>query len=356
MRGACVLLLLARFECCGSLGAAMQAAALSSAPPWLRAPSQPAVTAALSSAPPWLRAPSAPEPAAGIEPAGAKVYTTSVALVPPDDAWLEFQEARESLRDAGLYRWPPHVNLLYPFVPEADFGAATTALSAAAASIVPFEVLFDGLGVFGGRHRGTLYCHPVSAAQVQSLVYLQAALQSCIPHCDDQQRGGKFVPHLTLAHFPSAESAAEARNALLERGWAPRAFTVKADVHVMRRIGAGGQFERCAMLPLGGPPHQTFAPPMRFDKMPLKEAAYVSDARAAKKRQPYKPSRQRSPRRSPEERAQVKMRTLEDIAEIRAARAAKKQAAESQASESPAALSESEPTEGQTSLVESRGD
>ena len=64
----------------------------------------------------------------------SKVYTSTVALVPPEEAWLPIQQARESLRDKGLYRWPPHINLLYPFVPEEHFAQAADALAPAAAA------------------------------------------------------------------------------------------------------------------------------------------------------------------------------------------------------------------------------
>ena len=81
----------------------------------------------------------------------SKVYTSTVALVPPEVAWLPIQQARESLRDKGLYRWPPHINLLYPFVPEEHFAQAADALAPAAAATPPFELTLDTFGVFGGR-------------------------------------------------------------------------------------------------------------------------------------------------------------------------------------------------------------
>jgi hypothetical protein len=49
-----------------------------------------------------------------------KSYTSTVCMVPPEsaiDAWTELTRLRTSVEDPGLYRWPPHVNLLYPFAP-----------------------------------------------------------------------------------------------------------------------------------------------------------------------------------------------------------------------------------------------
>ena len=38
-------------------------------------------------------------------------HWASVALVPPAAAWGRLQAARLGLRDPGLWRWPPHVNV-----------------------------------------------------------------------------------------------------------------------------------------------------------------------------------------------------------------------------------------------------
>ena len=48
-------------------------------------------------------------------------HETSVALIPPDSAWPPIQDARMLVQDKGLWRWPPHANLLYPFVAPAEF-------------------------------------------------------------------------------------------------------------------------------------------------------------------------------------------------------------------------------------------
>eukprot|EP00961_Rhodomonas_salina_P236992 3203347-Rhodomonas_salina.1 len=64
-----------------------------------------------------------------------KVHHTTVALIPPDEAWSSIQaawstqELRAELKDKGLYRWPPHINLLYPFVPERRFAVSPKLLN-----------------------------------------------------------------------------------------------------------------------------------------------------------------------------------------------------------------------------------
>ena len=279
-----------------------------------------------------------------------KVHTSTVALVPPDAAWPPLQAARAQLQDKGLYRWPPHINLLYPFVPSEGFADAIGALAPAVGALRPFEVELDGLGVFGGRSRGVLYCHPTSTEQTERLCELQAALQLVMPSCDDQQRigSGRFVPHLTLSHFPSADAAEQARQLLLESGWAPGAFLVATDaVHIMRRLGGDGQFERACTLPLGtagamGGTGEPPSPPVLLDPcrpfvgMPTEEAEWIRELRRAGKQRGRggfggrggRASRRRAPRRTPEEREAIRNRTPEDIERIRSERAAKRAAAQ----------------------------
>jgi len=48
-----------------------------------------------------------------------KLYHWTVCMVPPENServWSKLTECRTELRDPGLFRWPPHTNLLYPFL------------------------------------------------------------------------------------------------------------------------------------------------------------------------------------------------------------------------------------------------
>ena len=74
-----------------------------------------------------------------------------MALVPPEEQWPPIQQTRTSLQDKGIYRWPPHINLLYPFVPFDAFDEAASLLGAALEQVEPFDVTLDSLDVFGGR-------------------------------------------------------------------------------------------------------------------------------------------------------------------------------------------------------------
>lgn len=216
-----------------------------------------------------------------------KQHKSTVALIPPEEAWPSIQAVRYELYDKGLYRWPPHINLLYPFVHTDFFPEAIQALVHSTRACEPFELTLDSLGVFGGRARGVLYCQPSSTAQLHALRDLQATLQSAVPHCSEQQRNGVYTPHLTLSHFPS-RAAAEAARDVLAPSWNPVSFSCERAVHVLRRLGDGGQFERAFTLQLGvgtGAVTEVMDPPQRFAAMPEHEADWVRQAR----KDAYKP-------------------------------------------------------------------
>ena len=230
----------------------------------------------------------------------AKTYTSAVCMVPPESntqLWNILTKARTEVKDPGLYRWAPHVNLLYPFVDiwSMDQTNATSILSKlreATKKIEPFYVSLNTFGCFGGKNRGVLWLYPTSynncassneeqpnrsAAEAtaegkEPMILLQQYLQDAIPYCNDQQqkRGvngyDKFVPHMTLSHFENLDDAKQAQMQL-EEWWGKTYMDSTPDVsdtgfnnattfllnevYVLQRAGDEGQFKIVATIPLG---------------------------------------------------------------------------------------------------------
>ena len=112
----------------------------------------------------------------------------------------------------------------------------------------------------------------------------------------------------------------------------PVEFDVDA-VHLLEREGHGGQFEIFEKVPLGRAPlwrlRRLFRRKRRFVGMPAEPPDWVADAMAERSSRRFRGrGKRRRKRRSAAERAEIAARTPEDIAAIRAERAAKRLAKE----------------------------
>jgi 2'-5' RNA ligase len=241
-----------------------------------------------------------------------KVHHVTVCMVPPLEAefvWTTVMDMRQQLKDPGFYRWPPHANLLYPFLEikqtHDEENDTTTSmydllnkLQTAAARIEPFTVRLDKLGTFGGKQRGVLWLAPDSFYSnatvrgdelvtkqegVKPLLQLHKALEDVFPMCKDPTKLGSFTPHMTLSHFINLDDALVAQQAI-ESEYAtqlPQLEFPLDRIYLLRRQGDGGQFLRIADVGLGkSGTYQYWADqPRPFPGMPIKEADWVYEER-----------------------------------------------------------------------------
>lgn len=125
-----------------------------------------------------------------------KTHQTAVVLSPPEDSWGAIQVIRQK-HDRNFRRWMPHVTLLYPFLPKAQFETWADVFGAACRSVAPFEVTLATFRYFEhGRGRFAAWLAPEPA---DALDALQAALWAVCPACDEVRafRNG-FTPHLSV--------------------------------------------------------------------------------------------------------------------------------------------------------------
>ncbi|GBF95104.1 hypothetical protein Rsub_07688 [Raphidocelis subcapitata] len=202
----------------------------------------------------------------------AKAHTSAVCVVPPASLGGPIQHIR-CFNDKSFVRralWPPHINLLYPFLTDegGTFEAAAARAAEALGGVEPFEasVRLESFGRFDHGRSSTLWLCPSepggpAAARTQcghpGVARAQSALQSAFPDCDDLSndpgRGiTQFSPHLSVGQWRDA-AAAEAAARELAASWPAGGLSFTVDnVFLLSRAGHREPFALRWAVPLGG--------------------------------------------------------------------------------------------------------
>ena len=162
----------------------------------------------------------------------SKTHHTAVAVLPPQEIWEPIQTIRRQ-HDRQFRRWMPHINLLYPFLPRAQWPIAVPRLLDAAQQMPAFQVTLAIFRPFTHPSGNTtLWLAPEPA---QTLIHLQAALQAAIPACNEQSRfPGGFTPHLSVGQARSPQTMQPLLESL-QVTWQPVRFTVTAIAVIWRQ-------------------------------------------------------------------------------------------------------------------------
>jgi hypothetical protein len=188
------------------------------------------------------------------------------ASVPPPSIAPPIEAVRR-VHDKHFARWPPHINLIYPFlaspaedqVPQGDSGDTRgvprlkqtfrSRLNEAIKHVRPFCVNLsaDPPGVFSHGPRGKTVWLAPSPGPIEDL---QAALQAEFSECDSDSR--PFTPHLSVgqarSHANAQKLGDELRESVSEHLSGGEGNSYQLDwlvdkVYVIERTGYHGRFK-----------------------------------------------------------------------------------------------------------------
>src|SRR3569833_2493064 len=127
-------------------------------------------------------------------------HETALCIVPPRQLWSSVDRLR-ALYDKAYQKWPPHVNLVYPFVRVDSLEKAVEQIrSGLAADWRPqhgsagLRVRLDSADVFTHRHDNTIYIHDSDKNRNDALKALRRSVLKALGH-----KANIFQMHMTVA-------------------------------------------------------------------------------------------------------------------------------------------------------------
>lgn len=169
-----------------------------------------------------------------------KVYTSACVIIPPKEIWDPIQKIRRQY-DRQIHRWMPHITLLYPFRPKAEFNDLEKEFKESCSQLKQFEISFRNVRYFHHKHQNfTIWLNP----EPYDLIFqLQAELLKVVPDCDDvNKHKNGFIPHLSVGQIKGKEKLIIIIDKL-QNSWKELKFTLNSVYFISRENNKQSKFE-----------------------------------------------------------------------------------------------------------------
>ncbi|KAK2747752.1 hypothetical protein FQN57_001782 [Myotisia sp. PD_48] len=123
-------------------------------------------------------------------------YQTALCIIPPPHLWQDVNRLR-SLYDQAYGKWPPHINLVYPFVPTDRLPDAIQLIQQKLSDFKQTVYLHSGnAGFFRTRQDNTIHLTLENDAGKQGLIRLRSLVLEALGGDGSESRD--YQPHLTV--------------------------------------------------------------------------------------------------------------------------------------------------------------
>lgn len=131
----------------------------------------------------------------------ASSHDTALCIISSPQTWPRINDIR-SLYDKAYGKWPPHINLVYPFVQRDVLDEAADIVSQLVQSQSSgIDIDIQDAGLFKHSKHNTIYLKPTTESS-QKLSLLANKLRRAFNRADDAE----FQPHLTVAQSEDVDS------------------------------------------------------------------------------------------------------------------------------------------------------
>ncbi|CAK7212459.1 hypothetical protein SBRCBS47491_001471 [Sporothrix bragantina] len=146
-------------------------------------------------------------------------YATALCFILPESEWAPVDRLR-TLYDKAARKWPPHVNLIYPFVQPESLDTASRRIQSflSTSNQGPIDISLDTAGVFNQRHEKTLFLRDgrddgctETLRQLRSGIVKALKGSDTIKGKDDDTESRNYRMHMTVAQSNNGTSAGSVR-------------------------------------------------------------------------------------------------------------------------------------------------
>lgn len=149
----------------------------------------------------------APAPSQSTSGMSTNCHDTALCLIPPQHLWPSIERLR-SRYDAAYEKWPPHINLVYPFVSTPDLPEAVERIVARLGdgafppSSRSLDMELNAASFFKHKHSNTLYLHDRGPERTLDLTHLRSLVLQALGRRDV----GDYAMHMSVGQSADAES------------------------------------------------------------------------------------------------------------------------------------------------------
>ncbi|KAL0476952.1 poly(A) polymerase [Acrasis kona] len=175
-----------------------------------------------------------------------KAFHTACCIIPPQEVWPQIQAIRKK-HDASFVRWPPHVNLFFPFVETSEFEDKSVLLEKALSNIEPFKIRLETFDHFSHAKKNVLWLKPQDDSGECEKV--KSVCRECANVLSGVDNSRPYNPHLSMGQFPKDKNFESVREKF-QSGWEPIEFLC-SEIYLISRDGKDDPMHIRKIVPIG---------------------------------------------------------------------------------------------------------